>query len=305
MPAPIPVAILGFSTPDRQDLAASLQRTARRIPAYNTVLGVDDARFVVADADHAEVMALLQALGRTHDAVLIHGLADGGLIDPALVLHQLDSLQAHSPAPPIAAIKASAAKPAAAAQVVVAAAMPEAASAAAAAPLPAPRRPSPWRKAHDDARQRRQAAQVPKPMPRVLLVDDSEIALHFLRRQLERYGVETDLARHSDRALDLLSHHPYGLVFLDLDLGDDSRVDGLTLCHQIRHRLQHPGGRTPAVVMVSAFHDPVHQVRGTLAGADAYLGKPLDPAALEQVMRRLGLVGPSLVSGPLPVPVPR
>ena len=120
-------------------------------------------------------------------------------------------------------------------------------------------------------------------------MDDSEIALHFLRRQLERYGLQTDFARHSDRALDLLTHHRYGFVFLDLDLGDDSRVDGLTLCHQIRTRLLHPGGQPPMVVMVSAFHDPVYQVRGTLAGAEAHLGKPLDPQALDRLMQRKGL----------------
>ena len=35
----------------------------------------------------------------------------------------------------------------------------------------------------------------------------------------------------------------------------------LKLGNQVRYRLQHPGGRAPMVVMVSAFHDPVDQVR--------------------------------------------
>ena len=125
-----------------------------------------------------------------------------------------------------------------------------------------------------------------------MLVDDSEVALHFLKRQLQGYGLECDLARDSDRALDLLNHHAYGLVFLDLDLGPDSRSDGLTLCHQIRYRLHYPGGRAPMVVMVSAFHDPVDQVRGTLAGAEAYLGKPLDLPALDRLLGRQGLYRP-------------
>ncbi len=142
----------------------------------------------------------------------------------------------------------------------------------------------------NEARRRELAAvRGPQIAPRALLVDDSEVALHFLKRQLQAYGIEVDMARDSDRALDLLTHHVYGLVFLDVDLGPDSRTDGLTLCHQVRYRLQHPGGRAPLVVMVSAFHDPVDQVRGTLAGAEAYLAKPLDLPALDRLLGRQGL----------------
>lgn len=140
----------------------------------------------------------------------------------------------------------------------------------------------------DARRRRREAALRPDVLRRALLVDDSEVALHFLRRELEPYGLAVDAARDSERALDLLTHQPYGLVFLDIDLGPQSRVDGLTLCHRIRHQLVHPAGRAPVVVMVSAFHEPVDQVRGTLAGAESFLAKPLDFAALDRLMRRHG-----------------
>lgn len=137
-------------------------------------------------------------------------------------------------------------------------------------------------------RRRREAAMRPDVLRRALLVDDSEVALHFLRRELEPYGLAVDAARDSERALDLLTHQPYGLVFLDIDLGPQSRVDGLTLCHRIRHQLIHPAGRAPVVVMVSAFHEPIDQVRGTLAGAESFLAKPLDFSALDRLMRRHG-----------------
>lgn len=150
--------------------------------------------------------------------------------------------------------------------------------------------PSPQQLAGDARRRRREAALRPDVLRRALLVDDSEVALHFLRRELEPYGLVTDAARDSERALDLLTHQPYGLVFLDIDLGPQSRIDGLTLCHRIRQQLVHPGGRAPAVVMVSAFHEPVDQVRGTLAGAEAFLAKPLDFSVLDRLMRRHGFV---------------
>jgi DNA-binding response OmpR family regulator len=89
------------------------------------------------------------------------------------------------------------------------------------------------------------------------------------------------------RAMDLLNQQAYRLVFLDLDLGEDSPLDGFALCHQIRQRWRHGGSDLPTIVIVSAFHDPVHQVRATLAGAQRFLGKPLDGEALAATLRNL------------------
>ncbi len=328
MSSPIPVAILGFGPADRQALSASLASAGRRVPAYQPVLGVDDARYVVVDADHPEGLALLAALGRVADAVLVSTAASGTVshpetVDPALVLQRLDAmahkpasrLVAARPAPPMTAPPVPAspipapAIPAPAMPAPLSPAITPAGPADAAAPVPvlpaipplavhtdrsphplAPqgeRLHSPWHRAQQEVRQRRSAAQPAWVPPRALLVDDSDIALHFLHRHLVRHGVEADFARDSDRALDLLQRQPYGLVFLDLDLGEDSRLDGFELCHQVRHRWCHAGVALPVVVVVSAFHDPVHQVRGTLAGAHAFLGKPLVPAALAQVLGKL------------------
>lgn len=128
----------------------------------------------------------------------------------------------------------------------------------------------------------------PLVLPRALVVDDSEIALHYLRRLLLPYELVVDTARFAHQALEQMSQRAYGLVFLDVDLGDGSGEDGLKLCRRVRHQLQHPGGRAPIVVMVSSRQSPVDQVRGTLAGAEAYLGKPLDTQALDLLLHRLG-----------------
>jgi CheY-like chemotaxis protein len=300
MPAPIPVAILGFSAFDRKALQSYFKLTGRVRPRYEWVLSLEDADLVIADADEAGVLALLKTLGRVADALFIGAQAPPEAaawmmrpIDPAKVLRGLDALMGHRDNPE-------------------------------SAPLPLPLPPSlgrgalrtigsaslpepPGRRAHDPAeaadpasngapvagdyrRRQREALRRPQIATRALVVDDSEVALHFMRQQLEAYGLEIDFARHSERALDLLTHHVYGIVFLDVDLGEHSRSDGLALCHQIRRRLLHPGGAPPMVVMVSAFHDPVDQVRGTLAGAEAYLGKPLDLKQLDRLLQRQGLV---------------
>ncbi|MBP6898714.1 MAG: response regulator [Burkholderiaceae bacterium] len=146
------------------------------------------------------------------------------------------------------------------------------------------------RAAIEERRRRRLEALRPRLPPRALLVDDSEVALHFLRRVLAPYGLACDCARDSDRAQDLLARQAYGIVFMDVDLGPDSPLDGLDLCHRIRHHGLHPGGEAPAVVLVSVQHGAVDRVRGTLAGAEAFLGKPLDRQALDAVLQGLGFV---------------
>jgi len=311
MPAPIPVAILGFSAFDRRALASYFLLSEQAWPRYERVLGADDATLLIADADEPSVVSLLYKLGRVGDALFIGAAPPGGAaawmmrpIDQVQVLHQLDTLLAQRDSPDSSPLPLSLPMPLPLARgplrTVGAASLadPPARRAEDSGPLPLPRGAD-SRALHEARRRQHRLPLAPQVPARVLLVDDSEIALHFLHRQLEGYGLEIDTARHSDRALDLLTHHAYGLVFIDVDLGEHSRIDGLTLCHQVRHRLRHPGGQVPMVVMVSASHDPVHQVRGTLAGAEAYLGKPLDLAALDRLLQRQGFFR-HLPPGPSP-----
>ncbi|OGB04335.1 MAG: hypothetical protein A3E25_21605 [Burkholderiales bacterium RIFCSPHIGHO2_12_FULL_69_20] len=309
MPVPIPIAILGFSTFDRKALASYFQLTGGARRRYAHVLPLDNAELVIADADEAGVLELLRKLGRVKDALFIGAAAPDEAaawmmrpIDQVQVLRELDAMLARRDNPRSSPLPLT---------------LPSSLGRGALRTIGAYDLPDPpSRRADDEAprrhparldpvearRREREALRRPQIAPRVLLVDDSEVALHFLQRQLQGYGLEIDRARHSDRALDLLTHHVYGMVFVDLDLGPESRIDGLTLCHQIRYRLMHPGGRPPMVVMVSAFHDPVDQVRGTLAGAEGYLGKPLDLVELDRLLGRQGFyrqLSPA-ASGPRP-----
>jgi DNA-binding response OmpR family regulator len=86
--------------------------------------------------------------------------------------------------------------------------------------------------------------------------------------------------------------HSYDLVFLDIELGPASELDGLALCRQIK---QSVAAVNVTVVMVSAHHSELDRVRGALAGCDAYLGKPLDQAELDELLLRQGLSSPTVV----------
>jgi CheY-like chemotaxis protein len=122
--------------------------------------------------------------------------------------------------------------------------------------------------------------------PRVLLVDDSAIALRFMETRLARWQLQIDQARTSQAALALLAQHSYEVVFLDVELGDASELDGHNLCQRIKHT---PALMSTMVIIVSAHHSELDRVRAALAGCDAFLAKPLELPELQRLLDRQGL----------------
>lgn len=130
-----------------------------------------------------------------------------------------------------------------------------------------------------------------RPARDVLVVDDSRIALKFLQLRLQRMGYRVHLARSGEQALEKLAMQRFVIVFLDIVLGPTGSIDGLSLCRHIKHHAQRDGS-TPAVVMVTGSGSEADRVRGSLAGCDAYLVKPLLDEDFAAALRSLRL--PSL-----------
>ncbi|WP_148280095.1 response regulator [Rubrivivax gelatinosus] len=130
------------------------------------------------------------------------------------------------------------------------------------------------------------AAPAARPaMPHALIVDDSEVATRHLAGRLQRLGLPSIAARTSGQALERLARQRFEFVFVDVELGDASELDGLALCRRLR-RQPSPGALGAVLVLVSAQHGEIDRVRGALAGADAYLGKPLDDDELTRLVSR-------------------
>jgi CheY-like chemotaxis protein len=158
--------------------------------------------------------------------------------------------------------------------------------------LPAPQRPSPPSPPLPPSPRPQPSPPSPPSPPRALIVDDSPIAQRYLEIRLLRWGLVVDRAETSAAAQQLMLRHSYDLVFLDIELGPASELDGLALCRQIK---QSVAAVNVTVVMVSAHHSELDRVRGALAGCDAYLGKPLDQAELDELLLRQGLSSPTVV----------
>lgn len=139
----------------------------------------------------------------------------------------------------------------------------------AAAPPPPPRAPLP-----------------PPPTPHALIVDDSEVARRFLQSKLAKWRLVVNQAASSAEALERMAERAPDYVFLDVELGADSEMNGLELC---RHIKQSPEFLHAVVFMVSVHSSEMDRVRGSLVGCDGYLGKPLDEVELQRLLMRQGV----------------
>lgn len=309
---PIRIALLGFSDFERQTLASCFRLAADRSPRYDLVQMLTDADFLVADADHVPSVQLVLATERLAESVFIGTRAPAGAlawtarpIDPRQVMRELDGLAGASTVAVMPPAHAHVPEP-----------LPPAAPPVVPAPEPQPA-PAPPSPATAQAVQRKRppanaapavpvpaaAPLSPPPPPRALLVDDSEIALRFLESRLERWGMVMDRAATSSKAIELLARRDYDFVFLDMELGPDSQMDGLALCQHIKRNQSAGAAIGSSVFIVSAHQTELDRVRGSLAGCDAYLGKPLQEVDLRRLLLRHGLKPPAL-EAPRDQPLP-
>lgn len=113
----------------------------------------------------------------------------------------------------------------------------------------------------------------------ILVVDDSDIVLRFMQGRLQRFGYSVELASTGEQAVQMAQVRAYKFVFLDVMMPG---IDGYQTCRLIKKQ-KHASG-TPVVVMLSSRGGSIDKIRGTLAGADSYLTKPLAEAALIKVL---------------------
>jgi two-component system, cell cycle response regulator len=115
---------------------------------------------------------------------------------------------------------------------------------------------------------------------RVLLVDDSDVALKYMQNRLRYFGYECDLSHNGEEALTLVAKNNYKFVFLDVMM---TGLDGYQTCKAIKNNRAR-GGAKPVVVMLTSRSGTIDKIRGTMAGCDAYLTKPLNDKRLSVVL---------------------
>jgi two-component system, cell cycle response regulator len=117
---------------------------------------------------------------------------------------------------------------------------------------------------------------------RVLIVDDSDIALKYMQNRLRHFGYECELVHSGEEALAMVGKNSYQFVFLDVMMAG---LDGYQTCKAIKNNKARRGP-APVVVMLTSRGGTIDKIRGSMAGCDAYLTKPLNDNRLGSVLAK-------------------
>lgn len=115
---------------------------------------------------------------------------------------------------------------------------------------------------------------------RALVVDDSPTVRKQLELELEASNIHVDSAETGETGLDLMGKHSYDIIFLDVMLPG---ADGYQVCKDIK---KNPLRKQTPVVMLTSKSSPFDRVRGSLAGCDTYLTKPVDYHQFKEVLEK-------------------
>lgn len=126
----------------------------------------------------------------------------------------------------------------------------------------------------------------------ILVVEDNAINRQVVQNMLERDGHIVTCREDGERGVDAANAHAYDLILMDINM---PVMDGLDATRLIR------AGDGPCrdipIIALSANVLPQDKARFEAAGMTAFLGKPLRPEDLRQVLARVkGKAAPDLLS---------
>ena len=116
---------------------------------------------------------------------------------------------------------------------------------------------------------------------RVLIADDNPANVRILSMRLTADGYDVVTARDGEEALAVARESQPDLILLDVMM---PKLDGITVCRRLKEAQE--TSFTP-IILVTAMTEPKDIVAGLEAGADEYLTKPVDHAALSARVRSM------------------
>ena len=117
---------------------------------------------------------------------------------------------------------------------------------------------------------------------RILVVDDSPMAVKFHSYLLRMLGLEVDHAENGFLALEKVLLRDYQLIITDINM---PKMDGYEFIKEVRAQ-----GQTMPIIVVSTEDQYRDRDQGLDAGANHYLVKPVEPQRFVQLIKEL-LVG--------------
>lgn len=125
-------------------------------------------------------------------------------------------------------------------------------------------------------------------MKKILVVDDEtdvkDLFLQRFRREIRNAEFQLHFANSGEEALTYLADHTSEVILILSDINMPG-MSGFELLRHIREDFQIPP--PPVVMMITAYGDPESQQQAVELGANDFLTKPLDFAALKQKLHDL------------------
>jgi CheY-like chemotaxis protein len=114
---------------------------------------------------------------------------------------------------------------------------------------------------------------------RVMVIDDNRDAADLTAMLVSELGGESAVAYDGESGLAVVERFHPDIVLLDLGMPG---IDGYETCRRIRRRY----GPELRVIAVTGWAQEQDKNRAMLAGFDAHMTKPIDPATLGQLLSR-------------------
>jgi two-component system, sensor histidine kinase len=114
----------------------------------------------------------------------------------------------------------------------------------------------------------------------ILIVEDNDDAREALRMLLELDGHVVEAAAEGMQALEITRAKDPDVALVDIGLPG---IDG----YEVARRIRAAGGRRPLLIALTGYGQPEDKRRAAEAGFDSLLVKPVDPAALTDLLATL------------------
>jgi DNA-binding response OmpR family regulator len=114
--------------------------------------------------------------------------------------------------------------------------------------------------------------------PLILVVDDEWMNREMMQAYLEPEGYQVLLAHNGEEALKMIATRPPDLVLTDIRM---QGISGYDICKRVK---ANPETQHVPVLLVTGLEREEDKLRGIEAGADDFVGKPLDaPVMLNRI----------------------
>jgi putative two-component system response regulator len=109
---------------------------------------------------------------------------------------------------------------------------------------------------------------------KILIVDDSEVALKLLSTILEHENYEIRIAKDAFQAFEILTKFKPDIILLDVMM---PKMDGYEFTKRIKSL---DDLKSIPIILVTALNDQESKIRGLNAGAEEFISKPIDRTEL-------------------------